>query len=144
MAKLGLMVMPPKGRFSIIHATDLVRLLLVLVGPAAPSHFVVEPDDGRSGGWAHDEFARALGHAVGRKPVVLSAPAAMLKLAAKADQLVRRTKAKLTVDRAAYFSHRDWVVHHDRGVPRSLWQPAIETSDGLRSTAAWYRQEGWL
>ena len=67
-----------------------------------------------------------------------------MKLAARADQLVRRAKAKLTVDRAAYFSHRDWVVSRDCGVPISLWHPSVETTDGLRSTAAWYKREEWL
>ena len=36
MAKLGLMLMPPKGRFSVIHVEDLARLLLALADPEAP------------------------------------------------------------------------------------------------------------
>ena len=37
MAKLGVMVMPPRGRASVIHVDDLARLLLALADPAAPS-----------------------------------------------------------------------------------------------------------
>ena len=33
MAKLGLMLMPPKGRVSVIHVDDLARLLLALAEP---------------------------------------------------------------------------------------------------------------
>ena len=47
MAKLGLMLMPPKGRVSVIHADDLARLLLALAAPDAPSNILIEPDDGK-------------------------------------------------------------------------------------------------
>src|SRR5205085_3610661 len=65
MAKLGLMLMPPKGRMSIIHVDDLAQLLLALAGYSAPSNLLVEADDGKPGGWNHREFAKALGKAVG-------------------------------------------------------------------------------
>jgi hypothetical protein len=58
--------------------------------------------------------------------------------------MFRRHRAKLTVDRAAYFSHRNWVVEPKRAAPARLWQPAIDTVQGLRETAGWYRQQGWL
>jgi nucleoside-diphosphate-sugar epimerase len=144
MAKLGLMLMPPRGHLSLIHARDLARLLLALAGPAAPSGLIVEADDGRPNGWTHRQFARELGRAVGTKPAIVSAPGLFLKLAARADQLVRGPKAKLTVDRAAYFSHRNWVVDPKLGPPRELWQAEIPTEEGLRQTADWYRAQDWL
>ena len=144
MAKLGVMLMPPKGRISVIHADDLARLLLAVAAPEAPAGILAEPDDGKPGGWSHREFARALGAAVGTKPAIVSSPGILLRLAARADQLFRREKAKLTVDRAAYFSHRNWVVEPKRAVPAALWHPRIETREGLRNTAAWYRHAGWL
>lgn len=144
MAKLGVMLMPPKGRVSVIHVHDLARLLLALASPEAPSSILVEPDDGKPGGWTHREFARALAQAVGTKPAIVSSPGVLLRLAARADQLFRRHKAKLTVDRAAYFSHRNWVVEPKRAAPAGLWRPAIVTEQGLRETAGWYREQGWL
>ena len=144
MARLGLMLMPPKGKVSVIHAADLARLLLALAQPQGPSQVLVEPDDGKPGGWTHREFARALGAAVGTRPAIVSSPGIVLRLAARADQLLRRDKAKLTVDRAAYFSHRNWVVEPKRAAPHRLWRPQIETMTGLRDTAAWYREAGWL
>src|SRR4051794_26936029 len=121
MAKVGVMLMPPKGRISVLHADDLASLLLALAGPDAPSAILVEPDDGKPGGWTHREFARALGQAVGTKPAIVSSPGILLRLAARADQLFRRERAKLTVDRAAYFSHRNWVVEPKRAAPADLW-----------------------
>jgi nucleoside-diphosphate-sugar epimerase len=144
MAKLGLMLMPPMGRVSVIHADDLARLLLALGGPAAPSSMLVEPDDGKPGGWSHREFARALAAAVGTKAAVISSPGILLRLAARADQWWRGEKAKLTTDRAAYFSHRNWVVEPKRAAPRDLWRPQIDTTQGLIDTASWYREQGWL
>lgn len=144
MAKVGVMLMPPRGRISVIHADDLARLLLALSDPDAPSGVLIEPDDGKPGGWTHREFARALGNAVGTKPVIVSSPGVLLRLAARADQILRRDRAKLTVDRAAYFSHRNWVVEPKRAAPAELWRPKIETLQGLADTARWYREQAWL
>jgi nucleoside-diphosphate-sugar epimerase len=144
MAKLGVMLMPPKGRVSVIHVSDLCRLILALAAPDAPSTVLIEPDDGKPDGWTHREFARALGRAVGTRPAIVSSPGILLRLAARADQVLRRDKAKLTVDRAAYFSHRNWVVERKRAAPASLWKPEISTERGLRETADWYKHEGWL
>jgi nucleoside-diphosphate-sugar epimerase len=144
MAKLGLMLMPPKGRVSVIHADDLARLLLALAAPGTPSRCLIESDDGKPGGWSHREFARALAAAVGTKAAVISSPGILLRAAAKLDHLLRGEKAKLTTDRAAYFSHRNWVVEPKRAAPPELWRPEIDTMRGLAATAAWYREQGWL
>lgn len=144
MAKIGLMVMPPKGRLSVIHAADLSRLLIAAAGPTAPSSILLEPDDGRPSGWSHREFARALADAVGTRAAVVSAPGLLLRAAARMDHLVRGENAKLTTDRAAYFSHRNWVIDAKRGCPPDLWRPQVETAAGLKQTADWYRTAGWL
>ena len=144
MAKLGLMLMPPRGRVSVIHVDDLARLLLALAAAGAPSNCMIEPDDGRTGGWSHREFAKSLADAVGTKAAVVSSPGILLRLAARADQLLRGEKAKLTTDRAAYFSHHNWVVEPKRGAPPDLWKPQISTASGLKSTAEWYKANGWL
>jgi nucleoside-diphosphate-sugar epimerase len=144
MAKFGVMLLPPAGRLSLLHVDDLAWLLVALVEPGAPRGQVIEPDDGRAGGWTHKQLAAALGMAVGRRGVSLSVPAGLLRLAARADRLVRGDRAKLTADRAAYFSHPDWVADPARAAPPGLWQPRIATPEGLAATAQWYREQGWL
>ena len=145
MAARGLVLLPPPGRLSLLHADDLARLLLALAAPAAPSGLTVEPDDGRPGGWTHRDFADALAAAVGRSKVgKLSMARPILAAAARADRLLRGAKAKLTPDRAAYFSHPDWVADPARAVPSELWSAQIPTKQGLADTAGWYRQAGWL
>ena len=65
MARRGRIYMPPAGRLSLLHVDDLARLLLALAEPGAPTKVVLEPDDGRPGGWTHREFGDALARAVG-------------------------------------------------------------------------------
>jgi nucleoside-diphosphate-sugar epimerase len=144
MAKRGLVLLPPPGRLSLIHVDDLVPLLLALIDPQAPTGITIEADDGRPGGWTHKEFADVLASALGRRARNISMPAAALRLGARADRLLRGDAAKLTVDRAAYFSHPDWVVDPDKAAPADFWAPRIATPQGLASTAAWYRAQGWL
>jgi nucleoside-diphosphate-sugar epimerase len=144
MAKLGVMLMPLRGHISLIHVEDLARLLLALADYSAPSGLLIEADDGKKHGWTHREFAKAIGIAVGTKPTIVSSPGILLRLAARADQLFRGPQAKLTVDRAAYFSHHNWVVEPKRACPPELWRPGIDTVRGLKATADWYRAQGWL
>ncbi|GGC25628.1 epimerase [Novosphingobium marinum] len=145
-AKWGVIPVPAKGRASVIHVDDLARLLLALLsGGEDVSYRTIEPDDGRPNGWSHEELARAIGWAMGkRRPRVLGLSQGTMELAARADGVLRRDKAKLTLDRARYFSHPDWVVTAAQGVPDALWKPRIETRAGLETTAQWYREQGWL
>jgi len=142
MAKRGLIVLPPPGKLSLIHVDDLARLLLALA--ASDDTWLIEPDDGRPGGWTHEQFGQALGRAVGRKVRTLSAPRFVLTLGARADRLLRGRNAKLTHDRAAYFAHPDWTASPDHTAPSALWSPRIATTSGLTDTARWYRDAGWL
>jgi nucleoside-diphosphate-sugar epimerase len=143
MARRGLILLPPEGRLSLLHADDLARLLIGLAeNRSTPA--LVEPDDGRPGGWTHREFAFALSEAVGRNAFALSMPRAAVRLGALLDRLVRRDGAKLTPDRAAYFCHPDWVVDPALAPPADLWTPAVDTRAGLKATAEWYRTERLL
>jgi len=144
MATLGLVLLPPKGRLSLIHADDLARLLLRLADPSTPNGLLIEPDDGRAGGWSHREFAVELGRAVGRRGVALSMPSGLLRAAAGIDQMVRRSGAKLTKDRAAYFCHPDWVADPAGAAPPGLWSPEVSTPEGLAATYQWYKHQQWL
>jgi nucleoside-diphosphate-sugar epimerase len=135
MAQRGFCLLPPDGKGSWIHVDDLARLLVA----ALPAHEdattrTFEADDGEPLGWSHESFARAIGWA----------PRPLLHLAAWGDRLVRGKSAKLTPDRASYMSHPDWVIDRAAAPPAALWKPAIPTRDGLKSTARWYKAEGWL
>lgn len=143
-AKLGFVPLPPGGASSIIHVGDLARLLVTLARLSGHKT-TYEPDDGREGGWSHKELAQAIGRAVGRRSVFAPhLPKGVLHLAASADRIVRGDRAKLTADRVGYMCHPNWVARSDRRVPPVLWQPQISGEEGLKSTAEWYRAQGWL
>lgn len=144
MARGGQIYMPPAGRLSLIHVDDLARLLLALAEPTAPAKLVIEPDDGRAGGWSHREFGAALAEAVGVPARTISTPRFLLAIGSRLDRLLRGNRAKLTPDRVAYFCHPDWVATPRLAPAPELWQPQIPTEQGLRQTADWYRAAGWL
>jgi len=144
MARRGLVALPPKGRFSVLHVDDLARLILAVVDAPDTEGQIYEPDDGTENGWTHRHFARTLGRVFGKRATTLAMPKAVLKGAARVDRLVRRDKAKLTPDRVRYFCHPDWVVTALARPPETLWKPAVRTPTGLKQTAEWYRAQGWI
>lgn len=145
-AKWGVIPMPQEeGRASYIHVDDLSALLLALIpgGDGVTGH-CFEPDDGREGGWGHREIAKAIGWAMGRRPYVLHLKPAWLHTAARWGQRLTGGRFKLTPDRAGYMAHPDWVSSQTARVPDTIWRPEIPTRDGLKATAAWYRENRWL
>ena len=147
MARLGFVTMPPDadGRLSVIHVEDLCHALLALLPEQEElTARIFEVDDGKPGGWSHASFARAIGWAIGKRISAVGIPKSLLRLGAGADRLLRREKAKLTADRVSYFCHDDWTIDPDKRLPAQLWQPRIETRQGLKDTASWYRQNDWL
>jgi len=103
MARSGWVFLPPSGKLSVIHAADLSRLLLALADNPRPS--LLEPDDGRTGGWDHIAFAHALGQAVRRRVTPIRLPRWAMTAAAAADtgwSALRRRRPALSFDRAAY------------------------------------------
>ena len=144
-AKWGIVPTPKAGRTSLIHVDDLVELLLAMpLGNEDVTGRIFEPDDGTPRGWDHYQLALAIGFAMGRRPRVIGLSRRSLERAAKLDHFFRGSGARMTLDRAAYFSHPDWVVSSIAQPPASLWKPGIETREGLKATARWYREKGWL
>jgi uncharacterized protein YbjT (DUF2867 family) len=144
-AKYGVVPMPDTGRSSMIHVEDLARLLFALVpGGEDVRSRIFEPDDGADDGWLHRDLARAIGEAMGKKVFVPQFGKRMLMGMSKLDRLTRRRKAKLTADRVNYLTHPDWVTSKAKAPPRERWTPLVDTREGLKATADWYKREGWL
>ena len=142
LAARGLALVPSRGRASFIHADDLAAALLALAGGDASGTF--EPDDGHPDGYDHDEFARLIGDAVGRAPLVVRVPKIGMLAGAAVDTALARLTGRLprlSFDRAQYFAHPDWV---SCGAQIPGWAPRIAAPAGLAATADWYRAEGWL
>jgi uncharacterized protein YbjT (DUF2867 family) len=144
MARRGIVPLPPGGRFSVIHVEDLCRLVLALLDDPDTWGETYEPDDGRDGGWDHRHFARTLARVYGKRAVTLAMPKPALRAASVIERLFRRKKAKLTADRVGYYCHPDWVCAAERRPPTHLWSAQVRTPSGLKQTADWYREQGWL
>lgn len=144
MARRGLVALPPGGRFSVIHVEDLAGLMLATIDETETWSETYEPDDGTLGGWEHRHFARTLGRVLGKRPTTVALPKLILQGASRVERLVRRDGAKLTADRVRYYCHPDWVAAAERRPPAELWAPKIRTPTGLKRTAEWYREQGWM
>ena len=143
-ARYGIIPVPPRGRISIIHVDDLAECLLALASARSLSFKIVEPDDGREGGYEHGDLARRIGRAMGRRIFAPHLPKTLLSIAAHGDRVLRKDKAKLTPDRVGYMVHPDWVCTPGLAVPKDIWSPRISATQGLDATADWYRANGWL
>lgn len=144
MARRGLVLLPPGGRFSVLEVGDLAALILDTLTHDDSLAQVYEPDDGCAEGWDHRHFARLLGRAFGRRARPVAVGAAAMRLASRLDRLLRGERAKLTADRVRYFLHPDWVVSAAARPPIQLWRPRVRTPTGLKATAEWYLAQGWI
>jgi uncharacterized protein YbjT (DUF2867 family) len=144
MARWGFIVMPPQGRTSLIEVSDLARLLVAVIPFGETRSKLYEVDDNWEGGWSYRDYGKAIGKAVGKAVAIIAMPRPVVRLSARLDRLFRGSKAKLTLDRAAYLCHPDWVIDPAKRCPPEIWQPAIEASTGLKGTAAAYRAASWL
>ena len=140
-ARWGVALLPPPGRVSLIAVEDLSALLLTLAEQGG-ERTTYEVDDGHP--MTHADLARAIGAAVNRRVLPLHLSRPLLALAARADERLRGSRAKLTRDRVGYLCHSDWTADPACRPPPSLWTPRITTESGLTATAAWYRARGLL
>ena len=144
MVRSGFAALPRHGRASMIHVDDLARGLLALVAASESVGHTYEPDDGAP--LDHAAFAGLIAKALGKQPIVLQLPGAVLTLGAAIDTVasaLRRQPPKLSFDRARYLAHKDWVCRASMaGV--GGWRPHIAAPQGIADTAAWYRAHGWL
>ena len=94
-----------------------------------------------------NEVARTLGEVLGRKVrLVRVSPWVFEAAGSAADSFARLTGMPPTFDRrrATDLSRLEWTV--DVGVTeRSLgWSPKVPLAEGMKITAEWYREAGWL
>ncbi len=137
---------PERGRpFSVVFAGDLARAVwLALVDERAVGgvYFVGGPDR-----TTYDEMGDAIVRAMGTWAVRVKIPTAALQGGAWVGEIM----GALT-RRAPFFSREkvreitagDWIVSSEK-IRRELgWTPETSLEEGVRLTAAWYRETGWV
>ncbi|MBI4538568.1 MAG: NAD-dependent epimerase/dehydratase family protein [Gemmatimonadetes bacterium] len=132
----------PERRLHLVYAPDLARSLARSVVVRAGTYAVAEPV-------AHTwrEVIAAIARALGRRPLPVPVPAALVRgaaaLAEAVASLFGRTVA-FNREKAREMLARAWL--HDLSGTDELLPPGTETplSRGIAETAHWYRQRGWL
>ena len=146
MAARGVVVVPGIRRrlVQLVHARDVASALML----AAERPRAV----GRTFFLAHPEIldwsrlSAAISHGVGRRALTLRLPSAVLRLAGLGSELVgaHGRPGRLDRRRARDMSERAWTCRVDRLMNELDWSPGFDCDSGMRDTAGWYREEGWL
>jgi nucleoside-diphosphate-sugar epimerase len=144
MAARGFTLQPnrPDARLSLIHVEDLAEALaLALDRPLPPA--VREIDDGRPGGYSHEDMAAAAAGALGRRVHPLRIPQGLIGMVAALNSL-RRSAQILTPAKVRELFHPDWVAHDRSLAAATGFVARYDLSEGFGHTIWWYRARGWL
>jgi len=145
-AKLGVVPMlgAPTTKLTVVHGADCARAVVAAIDGDPESGAVYHVSDGQIYDWTTigDAVAAAFGGRGLRVPVpkrLLMARALAFETWGKLrDRAVMETREKVEV----LTSHQ--VCVPDR-LERDLgWSARIPLADGIRETADWYRQHGWI
>jgi len=140
----------PRGmesRFSLLYVEDLTHLVCTLLAGPPRTGTILEPDDGRAGGYGWADLAtvaeRQLGHRV-RSIGIHKSPLAMAAWLAEWHGRSVARPPILSRGKIAELYHRDWVSD-TRGIEMVAgWRPRVGFGDGLTASLNWYRDAGWL
>lgn len=146
MARRGLIVAPGarERRVQLVHARDVAQALRKAAEqPEAvgKTYFVGHPE---VVSWR--QLAAAIGRAVGRRPLILPLPSAVLTAVGAAVELFGGGRRPGQIDRrrARDLVERAWTCRVDQAMEELDWSPEYDLENGFRDTADWYREEGWL
>lgn len=138
-------VLRNRGRFSIIYVEDLARAVrLALSHPKAPGqvYFAGEPDV-----TDYEELGQTVRQAVGTWAVTVRAPEFVLRGAALGAEILGTVLGKaplLSREKLAEITAGDWIFTSAKIRSQLGWEPEVSLEEGIRRTAAWYREAGWL
>jgi 2-alkyl-3-oxoalkanoate reductase len=146
LAKYGVIPVPtgPARPLQMVHVEDLAAALVraVLAPKAAGVYHIAEP---RTYTW--EEVGRMVGTAVDSRVRVVRVPAALIAGLAAASELAAGAFGRSSIfnrDKARELLAPGWLCETEAAKAELGYEAGITLADGLRSTAQWYRQQGWL
>ncbi len=137
----------PEARLSMIHVADAAAAIAALSEDNGHAGALFELHDPAPQGHDWGTIIGGLCGALGRKPRPLRIPERVLHLAAAGNENAQRLLGREGIfnkGKAREILHPDWVAAPTRHVPETLWTPRIPLYEGLKQTAHWYQQAGWL
>lgn len=142
----GIVPVPVRGAsIDLCHVSDVVAaLLLVADGPEAANQTYFVAGD-RPVSW--EEAGEAIAAALGVRAVAIPVPpvaAFAVAVGAETWARLRGRAALLSRDKVRELGERHWTCDASKIRTALGFRPGIEVREGLRRTAEWYRQAGWL
>ncbi len=130
-------------QLSIVHVDDLVHG--TIAAAEGNSEGVYYLTDGVVHTW--DDILNAIATSVGKKPRAFDVPPMVADVAAKVEWLrttVTRGKPLLSSDLLAELSQKDYTCDDSFARLDLGYVSVVNLTDGMRSTADWYRSAGWI
>lgn len=146
LAAHGILPVPtgPARPLQLIHVEDLAEAL-VLAATAEKAQGIVHVAEDRVYPW--EDVARMVARAVGRKARVVRLPAALIRAAAGLNQLAHAAVGRSTIfnaDKAREMLAPGWLCETETAARVLGFHARVPLEQGLRDTAQWYRDHGWL
>jgi nucleoside-diphosphate-sugar epimerase len=130
-------------KLSMVHVSDLVDGIQLIVENDGRGIYYMT--DGPPHTW--EELMKAIGAALGKEPKFISVSPGLADFVAKFEQVrgkVMGGKPFITPDRLNELFQTDWTCSDVRARLDLEYEPKVSLAEGIKSTAAWYRQAGWL
>ncbi|MEO8194633.1 MAG: NAD-dependent epimerase/dehydratase family protein [Gemmatimonadales bacterium] len=140
---LALRVAPHGQRLSLVHAEDLARGFACAAESEGRGLYYMT--DGMIHTW--ESVIEHVARAVGKKAKVIRVPSGLADVVSKAERaraIITGGKPLLTPDRMRELSQADWTCDDTRARLDIDYESTIALPEGLRTTAEWYRKQGWL
>jgi nucleoside-diphosphate-sugar epimerase len=93
------------------------------------------------------QFALRVAHVMGYKATAFPVPLPVMRLAARAGDLVGRIKGippPLGSEKLQDITQLAWICSSEKAHRDFGWQPVVPLDEAIRQTAAWYREQEWV
>jgi nucleoside-diphosphate-sugar epimerase len=139
------LVAPPHHRVTMVHATDCAAACVRALHANVPSGSIYHVDDGAEHTFA--EMLREVETALGKRAwLSFRLPRPLVLGAAFTSEVWGRISGRAVIftrDKCKEL-FEEWVCDAERGRRDLDYRPQVSFSQGVRLTAEWYRQAGWL
>ncbi len=146
-ARYGFLPIVGKGRqkISIIHVRDLVDGIFLAATQSQTNGeiFFLSSDEDV----CFAELARIIGAALDKKIRLVNMPLPLIRAVVAVASLVSKITKRpsiLNKDKVAEMSQPVWLCSNEKAKRVLDFQPGIALQHGMRETAEWYKQHGWL
>jgi nucleoside-diphosphate-sugar epimerase len=146
LARRGVIPVPTGGArpLQMVHVSDLARAL-VLAARADGVTGVYHIAEARAYTW--EEVGRLVGDAVNRRVRAVPVPAALIAGLAALSEAAAAVVGRSSIfnrDKARELLAPGWLCETEAARAALNFEAAIPLAEGLRTTAQWYREQGWL